>query len=323
MCGLQKLQPAVLDVGNIAANEFDLQPVTVMRAPEQHGLTLQLQAFLASSENRLDDILGLGVAVLDRNVTGFAAFRRLRPQALLVLALASRYQAISAVQNRLRGPVVLLQRNDPGGRRILRRETEDIVDLRSTERVDGLCVVADNGQPPAVGFQRRQYLRLQQVGVLVLIDEDVIEPGTDFAGKVILADQVAPVQQQVVVVEHLVLLLAHDVVTEQQAQLIFPFSTPRVGVSKRLFQRLPGIDASRIDGKAGVFLREAARFLRQPELVTDDIHQVGCIAAIENREPGIQSQILSEPAQQAVADRVKCARPGQDAGRQCTFHPVG
>ena len=50
--------------------------------------------------------------------------------------------------------------------------------------------------------------------------------------------------------------------------------------------------------------------------MTNHIHQIRSIAAIEDRETGIQTQILGELPQQAIGHGVKRARPGQASGRQ-------
>ena len=52
---------------------------------------------------------------------------------------------------------------------------------RGAERVDRLRVVADHGEPLPVGLQRVQDLGLQHVGVLVLVDQHVIEVRADLA----------------------------------------------------------------------------------------------------------------------------------------------
>ena len=114
--GLEKLQPTVLDVGNVTANEFDLEPVAVVRTPKQHGLAFQLQPLLATGEYRLDDKFCFGITILDRYVAGFAARRRSGLQALLVMALTVRDQVIRAVEDGLRRTVVLLQRDHTGWR---------------------------------------------------------------------------------------------------------------------------------------------------------------------------------------------------------------
>jgi hypothetical protein len=59
------------------------------------------------------------------------------------------------------------------------REIEDVAHLCGAEGIDRLRIVADHGQPGAVGLERQQDRRLQAVGVLVLVDEDVVEAATD------------------------------------------------------------------------------------------------------------------------------------------------
>ena len=157
-------------------------------------------------------------------------------QAFLVLALAVGNEAIRAIQDRLCRAVILLQRNDAGRRGILRREPEDILDLGSAKRVDRLCVIANDRDPGPVRFQRRQDLRLQQVGVLVLVNEHVIEPRTDLVGKIPLRDEVTPVEKQVVVVERLNFLLALHELAEQGSQLVFPLGAPGKGLLQRVLQ---------------------------------------------------------------------------------------
>ena len=58
--------------------------------------------------------------------------------------------------------------------------------------------------------------------------------------------------------------------------------------------------------------------LREAELVADEVHQVGGILAVMDREAGLQADLLGILAQQPGADRVEGAGPGQrvrhDAG---------
>ena len=133
----------------------------------------------------------------------------------------------------------------------------------------------------------------------------------------------APVQQQVVVVERLRFLLALDVVAEQRSQLALPFGTPGEILLQAVLQRFLRIDTPRVDRETGVLLRKTTRRLRQSQLVARDIHQVGCIATVENREARIEAEVMGELSQQAIADRMKGARPGQDAGRQWAVFPAG
>ena len=51
------------------------------------------------------------------------------------------------------------------------------------ERIDRLRVVADDGQAAAVGLERQQDRGLQAVGVLVFVDQHVIEARDDVAAR--------------------------------------------------------------------------------------------------------------------------------------------
>ena len=56
------------------------------------------------------------------------------------------------------------------------REIQDVANGRGAKRIDGLGVVADDGQPSAAGLQREEDRRLKPVGVLIFIDENMVEP---------------------------------------------------------------------------------------------------------------------------------------------------
>ena len=142
---LQELQATVLDVGNVAAHKFQLEPVAVVRAAKQHRLFLEGHPQFTIPENLGNDILGLGIAVFDSHVLWLTAIAALRKQVLAVLPLAFRDQAIRAIQYRLRRAIVLLERNDLRGGDELIRKSEDVLDFRRTKRINGLRIVADNG----------------------------------------------------------------------------------------------------------------------------------------------------------------------------------
>ena len=55
------------------------------------------------------------------------------------------------------------------------REVEDAAHLRTAEAVDGLVGVSDHGEVAAVAADRAEQLDLTGVGVLVFVDEDVVE----------------------------------------------------------------------------------------------------------------------------------------------------
>src|SRR5690606_8449818 len=68
------------------------------------------------------------------------------------------------------------------------------------------------------------------------------------------------------------------------------------------------------DAEAGLLAGESASLRREPLLMADLVEQVGGIAAIEDAEAGIEPDARGMLAQQARADCVKGAGPGQAEG---------
>src|SRR5712664_2852515 len=101
------------------------------------------------------------------------------------------------------------------------------------------------------------------VRVLILIDQDVIEPTPDVVGKDWIAHGLRPVQQQIVVIEHILALLGFDIGRKQILQFRSPSGAPRERRSQHLFDRSLCVDAPRVDRNAGSLGREAARGFRE------------------------------------------------------------
>ena len=141
----------------------------------------------------------------------------------------------------------------------------------------------------ATGFEREKDRRLKPVRVLILIDQDVIEPTPDVVGKDWIAHGLRPVQQQIVIIEHILALLGFDIGRKQILQFRSPSGAPRERRSQHLFDRSLCVDAPRVDRNAGSLGREAALGFRQTLFVTDQIHQVGRILAIVDRESGVKA----------------------------------
>src|SRR3989442_12566689 len=80
--------------------------------------------------------------------------------------------SIRSIEDRLHGTIVLLQLDDGRGRIKLSRKVENIAYRRAAKRIDGLSVVAHNGN----GRTKLQYdFCLEHIRVLILIHEHVIE----------------------------------------------------------------------------------------------------------------------------------------------------
>ena len=70
--------------------------------------------------------------------------------------------------------IVLLHADDLGVGKVL-LEVEDVGDVGAAKAVDGLVVVTDHCQVAVLRGQHPQQLVLRPVGVLVLVDHDVLE----------------------------------------------------------------------------------------------------------------------------------------------------
>ena len=99
---------------------------------------------------------------------------------------------------------------------------------------------------------------MESVRVLILIDQDMVEAATDIIGKAWLADHLSPVEQEVIVIEHILTLLGFDIGSKQLLQLGYPGGAPRERRAQDFFDREFGIDATRIDRKARPLCRKAA-----------------------------------------------------------------
>ena len=90
---------------------------------------------------------------------------------------------------------------------------------------------------------------MEPIGVLVLIDEDMVETATDLRSNGGFGHGVAPVQQEVVVIEDVVPLFGHDIDFEQPTKLTRPIGTPGKTLGKRFLERALSIPAA--PGDAG------------------------------------------------------------------------
>ena len=151
--------------------------------------------------------------------------------------------AVGGGEDRLRRAIVAVERDDVGRRTEGAREVEDVAHGRGAERIDRLRVVADDGQAAAAGLQRQQDRGLQAVGVLIFVDQDMIEAPADVVGEQRIADHLRPVEQEIVVIEDVLLLLGLDIGGEQLAQLGLPAGAPGKDAPQHLLDRRFRVDA--------------------------------------------------------------------------------
>jgi hypothetical protein len=205
---------------------------------------------------------------------------------------------VRGIEQRQRRTIVLLQRDAPRRRIEQRRKIEDVAHRGAPEAVDRLRIVADHRQSATVRLDCQQDARLQRVGVLVFIDQHMREARTEFARDHGLGRHLRPVQKQVVVIEHLLRLFRIDVGAEQQLQIVFPLGAPGEGRLQHIGQRSLRVDRRRIDRQAGALQRKAFRLRRQTDFVAHEIHQIGRVLAIMDRECRIEPDARGVLAQQ-------------------------
>ncbi|MDT4830740.1 hypothetical protein FQZ97_642150 [compost metagenome] len=311
MRGLEELEPAELHERDVAPRQFQLERRAVRRGAKQHRLRLQRQPALAVRQDLVGHPACLPGLVGHEHQHRLAGRGLVGPQRLGVPLGGLRDDAVRHVEDRLRRAVVALQRDDARLLRELRGKVEDVAHRGAAERVDRLRVVAHHRHAAPVGLHRAQDLGLQQVGVLVLVDQHVVEARADVRGQRGLGDHLGPVEQEVVVVEHVLLLLGLDVGAEQRLELGLPLGAPGKVVFQHGGQRRARVHAARVDRQAGALARKAVDRGRQPQLVPHQPHEVFGVAAVVDGEVLVQPDLRGVLAQQPRADAVEGAGPRQ------------
>ena len=131
-----------------------------------------------------------------------------------------------------------------------------------------------------------------------------------------------PIEQEIVVIEHVLRLLGLDIAREQPAQLVLPSRAPWKVRAEHIVQRRLAVDGARIDREAGPLVGKAALGLGKSELVPNQIHQVGGILTIVDGEIAVKSDLCGIFAQQPGADRMECAGPGEPSVGAGAFDPI-
>ena len=129
-------------------------------------------------------------------------------QRLAEAALVVRDQAGGGAEDVAGGAVVALEPDDGGAGEIL-LEAQDVVDLGAAPAVDRLVVVADAAEVRRALREQPQPQVLHDVGVLVLVDQDVAEAALVVGEHVgMLAEEAQRFEQQVAEVDGVELLQA-------------------------------------------------------------------------------------------------------------------
>jgi len=310
---LDEAQPAVLVKGDVAARELHLQRHRMVLGAEQHGLLLELRALLAVLQDARAEPLRLLVVVAAGGEHWAAAAGALGPE-LLVAALGGlRDERVGGRHDGACGAVVARQRAHLGPRKA-QLEIEDVAHRGGAEGVDGLGVVADAGDAGAARAQQRDDVGLQSIRILKLVDQHVIEAFTHAGAAGRIGEEPAPEEQQVVVVEHLLLLFEVGVAGEELGQALFGRQAPGERRVQHLVQRQLGVDAARVHIEAGGLLGEAGAAAAEAERGAGDVHEVFRVAPVHDREVRLHADVAGVDAQQAGGRGVEGAAPDARGG---------
>ena len=207
-----------------------------MRGAEQHGLRFQRHARLAVLQHARDHVARLIRLVAHRDQQRTRGRFASRPEIFGEALGRQRDHGIRRRQDRLRRTVVLLERDDARLAREVPGEVQNVAHGRGAERIDRLRVVADHREPAPVGLERKQDRGLQPVGVLIFVDQHVVEARADLGGEIALGQHVRQIEQQIVVIEHVLALLRLDIGGEQSLQFGRPVGAPRKRAAQHLLR---------------------------------------------------------------------------------------
>ena len=309
---LDEPQTPVLDVGNSSTPELELEQIRVVRGACQHRLLAEGDAFLSVRQYLFADRQHLSILVGTSNEAG--AYSGLNVRGLEhggePLWSFGSYR-IRHVKNWLAGSVIGAENYRPRSREDL-FEIQDVTRFSSTERVDRLCVVSDDGDSIVSPAQRLQNVYLQSVHVLVFIDQYVIERTRKPWAQPVIKGGGPPEQEKVVEVEHASRPFAGDVPATNLDDLLDNVVRPRRHCRRYRRDRPPRVYGSGIEVEEKCLAWEPlAAGLRVATLFSNEVHDVGRIGGVQHGETFGDTERLGVSPQSSVCDRVK--RPPHDA----------
>ncbi len=175
-------------------------------------------------------------------------------------------------------------------------------------------IVTDHRQTPAARLHGHENGGLQAVGVLILVDQDMVEATADILCQFRVRHHLRPVEKQVIIIENVLRLLGLHVRCKKPLQLSLPSGSPGIGCLEDFVDRRLRVHDTGIDGEACPLGRKTAFGLGEAKLVPDEVHQVGAVLAIVYREVDIQPNLVGIHPQQPRADAMKRSGPGERIG---------
>src|SRR5206468_2627224 len=115
-----------LDERDVAARQFDFERTAMAGRPKQHGVLLQERARLAVLQNSLDDEARLVGLVAYGDELRLCCRGTFGPEVLGEAFLGETDDAVGGSEDRLRRPIVAVERDDTRRRRELLGKVEDV-----------------------------------------------------------------------------------------------------------------------------------------------------------------------------------------------------
>ncbi len=292
-------------VGNAPPRQLDLELQRLVVRPVENGEVGELLSLVVPLQQALADEAGLVGDVRQRDdgrePPGLAGGRELLGKLLLVVG----DRGVGERQDLGRRTIVARQ-PERLRLRVALREAEDVLERGAAERVDRLRVVADDRDVLLDARHPVDDLSLQTVGVLVLVDEDVIVRSTELRGRLRhLVEQPLPHQQEVVVVTGVAEPLALAVALEDRDDLRLELGEVGRVLGEDLGERPARVDRERVEVEQDVALREAPLERRDFAVGGRGLEHLAGVLGVEDREVGAEPQPRPEPAQDPVPDGVE------------------
>lgn len=158
-------------------------------------------------------------------------------------------------------------------------------------------------------------VHLQAVYVLILVDQHVVEALGELRADHLVRRERAPIQKQVVEIDHAKRLLTRRICLEESCDCFGVLLTPRKQFCDQLAQATLAVDRSRVDLKQRALLGKAGPALRMTVLLSKQVEDVGGVTGVEQAEPRGQAERGRVLSDELVRDRVKGA--AQDPTTAC------
>ena len=180
MRGFEELDPAPFLEWNPSCRELDFEISAHVASAHQHRDLIETEAVpLHQLQQSVAGEHGLRLFVArGHEPRQFAGPVVDAAQLLPIPFRGLRQHRVGRVEDRLCTAIVAVERDD-GRARKLRREIENVAHGRTTERIDALRIVTNDGHVAMRDTQPAQNPRLQHVGILVLVHQHMVVARTD------------------------------------------------------------------------------------------------------------------------------------------------